>query len=43
MRGEFADVPLDAMQQTFAEHYGHMARLSDASFDEDVVLELARS
>lgn len=42
MRGEFADVPLDAMQQTFAEHYGHMTRLSDASFDEDVELERDR-
>lgn len=41
MRGEYADVPLAAMAQTFAEYYGHMTRLGDASFDEDVAREVA--
>lgn len=39
MRGEFADVPLEDMVRTFAEHYGHMSRLSDANFDDDVARE----
>ncbi len=40
-RGEHAEVPLDAMRQTFAEHYGHMTQLDDADFDADVAAETA--
>jgi len=39
LRGEFDDVPLDAMRATFAEHYAHMSRLGDADFEADVARE----
>jgi len=36
MRGEFDDVPLADMVATLSQHYGHMSRLDEFSFDDDV-------
>lgn len=41
MRGEFDDVPLEDTIKTFASHYGHMSRLEESSFDDDVRDEVA--
>lgn len=40
-RGEFDEVPHRDLLRTFAEHYPHLARLDDASWDKDVVAETA--
>lgn len=41
MRGEFDDVPLASMVTTFRQHYGHMSRLEESSFNDDVRDEVA--
>lgn len=41
MRGEFDDVPLPSMVTTFSQHYGHMSRLEESSFEEDVRNEVS--
>lgn len=41
MRGEFDDVPLASMVTTFGQHYGHMSRLEESSFEEDVRNEVS--
>lgn len=39
MRGEYDDVPLAAIHETFARHYGGLGQLDGASFDQDVARE----
>ena len=44
-RGEFADIPIDAMRATFEEHYAHMIAGDEdegADFDRDVEAETER-
>ncbi len=40
-RGEHADVPLAEMRAVFEQHYGHMSKLDNADFEQDVVRETA--
>ncbi|WP_420465529.1 transglutaminase-like domain-containing protein [Panacagrimonas sp.] len=41
LRGEFDDVPLADIQDAFARHYPHMAKLDQGNFDQDVARETA--
>ncbi len=40
-RGEFADVPVDEMRETFIRHYPQSDQLGTADFDQDVARETA--
>ncbi|SFF66379.1 Transglutaminase-like superfamily protein [Fontimonas thermophila] len=41
MRGEYDDVPLARMVETFSQHYGQMGRLENSSFEDDVWREVS--
>ncbi len=42
-RGEFADVPVDDMRETFARHYPQSDKLGTADFEQDVARETRSS
>ena len=39
LRGEFDDVPVDAIRATFDEFYPNLARLDQSDFNQDVAAE----